>query len=499
MHQTVVAALANRGPHTAVTAPSPSPSPSSVDGKLIVDIQNHPISFTTDPTPAQLPYIKAYINANPVIFKARVHDSKILEHPPKLVQHFTFLVNILINRGDKISNELNTHILTSSPSLHWAAEIYHYVLPVVVTWLESGETPQNLHAIEVQELSASFSVYLCLAGDDFYGGSGTRLGSSPSSSGGLARQNDRNTSRNSTNTLLAIIKEAKKQDKPVQWAQASKLEILVPKIVDGVHKMVPITELDDVQELLHFRVLTILAEVLLTMCTSGHKADYWNFPIWSTNPSWKGACSRPAWAETITGVSTPELRNAKRLVENLSPEQHEKNKARARVENLSTEQHERKKASQRVENLSTEVYDRKKARDRVENMSTEQHDRKKAGNRVENLSTEQHDKVKDRRRINNLSTEQHEKKNASQRVENMRTEQHDKVKDRHRIDNLSMEQHEKKNASQRVENMSTEQHERLKARRRERYARKKAARLAAQTKPLGELSASEINTKKSTT
>lgn len=60
--------------------------------------------------------------------------------------------------------------------------------------------------------------------------------------------------------------------KPIQWAQA--FEILVPRIIDGVLQMVLVTELDDVQELLRFRTLTILAEVLLTMSTAGHKADY---------------------------------------------------------------------------------------------------------------------------------------------------------------------------------------------------------------------------------
>lgn len=78
---------------------------------------NSPISFTTNPTPAQLPYLKACIDANPVIFEGHIHNSKILEHPPKLVQHFIFLINILVKRQDK----LNTHT-TFLPALLYLTE-----------------------------------------------------------------------------------------------------------------------------------------------------------------------------------------------------------------------------------------------------------------------------------------------------------------------------------------------------------------------------------------
>lgn len=217
-----------------------------------------------------------YIDANPAVFTARLHDQNVLEHPPKLAQHFIILINILIERRDQISNELNHHILTSSPPLHWAAEVYHYVLPAVRIWLESGKTPQNLDAILSTKLSFSLGVYFCKPYEDFYTGSGTSTGASSSDQGCLKRQNDRNLSQNNkkaqANTLAKPIKDAVNAGKPIQWAQA--FEILVPRIIDGVLQMVLVTELDDVQELLRFRTLTILAEVLLTMSTAGHKADY---------------------------------------------------------------------------------------------------------------------------------------------------------------------------------------------------------------------------------
>lgn len=85
-------------------------------------------------------------------------------------------------------------------------------------------------------------------------------------------------------------------------------------------------------------------------------------------------------------------------------------------------------------------------------------------------------------------------------VNNITPKQNKKQNERHRVANMIPEQHEKNKAKYCVENMTAEQHKRKSERIRAHKAWKRA-KIAAEKKTLGELSASEINTKvyKSTT
>lgn len=47
----------------------------------------------------------------------------------------------------------------------------------------------------------------------------------------------------------------------------------------GNIRVVPVTEIDDTTELLHFRILAKLGKVLFTMCTFGYVAERWNCSI----------------------------------------------------------------------------------------------------------------------------------------------------------------------------------------------------------------------------
>ncbi|KAJ4409970.1 hypothetical protein N0V82_009372 [Gnomoniopsis sp. IMI 355080] len=352
-----------------------------------VDLQN-PISFTSDPTAAQKPYIKRYIDSNPQVFEARP-DPTILSNPPQLVLQLQAGIKLVL-ASDEVELDLNNHILAGSPSLSWAAEVYQHIPQNTRAFLTSTTTPENLDAVQTLRLSPNFGVYFCKIGDDFYCGSGTSLGSN-GLSGTLTRQHDRSTSRKSSNELCERIKAAEKAKIPVHWAQG--MEIIGTKDLDE----------GNLGDLLHFRILSKLGEQLLAMGTCAHKSylHQCNTSFWDTRPTWKGTCGREAWPEPIRGVSTPEIRNARKRIENLTPEQLERKRKRERIEDMTEEQHDARNARRRIENLTSEQAQQERVRRRVDSLSTEQVQNKRKRQKVENLTPAQLEKKRANDRIQN--------------------------------------------------------------------------------------------------
>lgn len=215
--------------------------------------------------------------------------------------------------------------------------------------------------------------------------------------------------------------------KPAQWVQA--VDIRVPKLVDGQWTLVRTDEVDDVDVLLHYRVLVKLGEHCFG-CLLGRNKQLRRFDRLLWPVSWKPLGPWPAFQEGIQGVVTREAMNARKRKAYMTPEQWERRLASNGNDTISDEQREKKKINQRVENLSDEQHEKKKARGRVENMTDKQYETHLARNRVGNMTTKTHEARKARQRVENLSDKQHKNRKARERVANLTDKQRELKKAR---------------------------------------------------------------------